>query len=228
MKKTLLALLMITISATATASNRHQALYEVTITNLTKGQTFTPRLVVTHSSAVRLFTVGEPASEELAVLAEDGGTGPLTNVLENAGSAVADVVTDGGLLGPGMTTGPITVAASRRQRLISVAAMLIPTNDTFFALNSQRLPLFGERTIVVPAYDAGSEANDQNCNNMPGPRCGGQGSSPGANAGDEGFVHISNGFHDLGEVGADGGEILGPFTYDWRNPAAQIRIKRIR
>jgi hypothetical protein len=83
-------------------------------------------------------------------------------------------------------------------------------------------------TYEVPAFDAGSEANDQNCANIPGPRCGGAGSSPGTNAGDEGFVHISNGFHELGSMDDIGNEILGPLTYDWRNPVATITVRRIR
>jgi hypothetical protein len=106
--------------------------------------------------------------------------------------------------------------------------MLIPTNDTFFALNQQRLPLRGSATYLVPAYDAGSEANDQNCANIPGPRCGGAGSSPGNNEGDEGFVHIGNGFHELGSVGENGAEVLGPLMYDWRNPVARITVRRVR
>jgi hypothetical protein len=118
------------------------------------------------------------------------------------------------------------VEASPRHNLISAAGMLIPTNDTFFAVNGARLPLFGTVTMTVPAYDAGSEANDQNCLNIPGPRCGGAGSSPGVNPGDEGFVHIGNGFHDLPADPA-GGEILTPRVYDWRNPVALITIRRI-
>ncbi|MEO8224689.1 MAG: spondin domain-containing protein, partial [Gammaproteobacteria bacterium] len=87
---------------------------------------------------------------------------------------------------------------------------------------------FGSITYFAQAYDAGTEANDQNCNNIPGPRCGGAGSSPGNNAGDEGFVHISNGFHDLGSQGPGGGEVLKPAMYDWRNPVAMITVRRLR
>ena len=72
--------------------------------------------------------------------------------------------------------------------------MLIPTNDTFVALDSVRLPRVGSTARLAIAYDAGTEANDQNCNNMPGPRCGGVGFSPGPNVGDEGYVYVSNGF----------------------------------
>jgi hypothetical protein len=59
---------------------------------------------------------------------------------------------------------------------ISLAAMLIPTNDAFLAAQNVRLPRGHEAiTIVVPAYDAGSEPNDEDCKNIPGPVCGGEG-----------------------------------------------------
>lgn len=226
MKTVMFGITLLGLSIAAAASER-AAMYEVTITNITKGQTFTPQLIVTHSAGVHLFTLGEPASEELSVLAEDGSTGPLTQLLEHAGAAVEDVKTISGLLGPGASA-TITVEADRGHQFLSAAAMLIPTNDNFFALNKERLPLFGSASYVVPAYDAGTEANDQNCLHIPGPRCGGQGSSPGTNAGDEGYVYIGSGFHELGTVGEGGGEVLKPEIYDWRNPVALIKVRRVK
>jgi hypothetical protein len=106
--------------------------------------------------------------------------------------------------------------------------MLIPTNDTFFALDSFVLPIVGAKTRSVPAYDAGTEANDQRCATIPGPRCGGEGHSPVPDDGDEGHVHIGNGFHELGTDDGQGGEVLTPFAYDWRNPVARITVRRLR
>lgn len=105
--------------------------------------------------------------------------------------------------------------------------MLIPTNDTFVSLNSVELPRFGQRTYVALAYDAGTEANDQNCANIPGPRCKGEGVSAPADS-DEGFVHVSNGFHELGSADDPDNEILGPMPYDWNNPVAMVTVRRIR
>jgi len=42
------------------------------------------------------------------------------------------------------------------------------------------------------------------------------------------FVLFGNGFHELGAGDGATGEILRPFQYDWRNPVAMIRIKRLR
>ncbi|HYO80686.1 MAG TPA: spondin domain-containing protein, partial [Bryobacteraceae bacterium] len=53
---------------------------------------------------------------------------------------------------------------------LSVAAMLVPTNDAFFAINGTQV-LEGSETVVLmsPAYDTGTEANDELCRNIPGP-----------------------------------------------------------
>lgn len=198
--------------------------YEVTITNVTPGQTFTPQLVVTHPGDVILFRLGEPASEELEILAEGGDTGPLSAAV--AGVAM-DVQTIGGLLGPGESSS-IVVTGNPGRGYVSVAAMLIPTNDTFVALNRMKLPRSGALQQMVPAYDAGTEYNDQNCLNIPGPVCGGEGYSPGPNDLDEGFVHIGNGMHELGADDGAGNMLLDPKTYDWRNSVARITVRRMK
>lgn len=196
--------------------------YQVTITNLTPGQTFTPQLVLTHTAGFRIFRLGQPASMALEVLAEGGDTAPL---VELAGADVIDAVTVEGLLGPGQTAST-TVSGIPGER-ISLAAMLIPTNDNFVAMQHVRLPANGGFSRLVPAYDAGTEVNDQNCNHIPGPRCGGEGVSEDGAEVAEGYVHISSGFHALDDNGGDGGEVLGPAAYDWRNPVARIRVKRL-
>jgi len=198
--------------------------YEVTITNITKGQSFTPQLVLAHARRGILFDLGSPSGLGLEILAEAGDTSALTDELLALRNRVNDIHTIPGLLGPGQSV-TTTLEAEPRHRYISVAAMLIPTNDTFFALNGVRLPRY-RRTFEALGYDSGTEANDQNCANIPGPRCGGEGHSPGPNEGDEGFVYVGNGFHTL--PASDSGEVLGPLVYDWRNPVAQIRVQILR
>lgn len=222
------ALLSIASSFALADRNRYQFTYEVTITNITRGQTFTPQLVVTHSKNIALFEVGDLATKELAILAEGGNTQPLTDVLSSLGKDVGEAKTIPGLLGPGETISTTITANPYKQPVISMAAMLIPTNDTFVAMNSVKLPFRGKRVRHLKAYDAGTEFNDQNCANIPGPRCGGQGSSPEPSDSDEGYIYISNGFHDLGSADEFGNEILGPAVYDWRNPVAKITVQRVR
>src|SRR5213592_1380977 len=142
--------------------------FEVTVTNLTRGQQFTPILVASHKSGVRLFELGSPASPQLKTLAEEGNVAPMTALLLG-NPDVRDVVNTGGLLNPGQS---VTQRVSTRGGFdnVSVAAMLIPTNDGFFALNDAEGPN-GQQSITVysPAYDAGTERNDETCASIPGP-----------------------------------------------------------
>ncbi len=195
--------------------------YRVTITNITPAQTFTPQFVVIHSGRASLFQAGAAASEGLERLAEDGNPALLGDEVAHAAT---DTTVAADLLEPGETVS-VDIRGNPHRGYLSIAAMLIPTNDNFMALNRVRLPRRGSSSYHVPAYDAGTELNDQSCQNIPGPRCGGEG----FNAGDgEGFVHIGNGFHELGAQDADGFEVLGPATYDWRNPVATITVTRMR
>jgi hypothetical protein len=104
----------------------------------------------------------------------------------------ANTQTNGALLLPGQTV-TVTIDAHHGQ-VLSFAAMLIPTNDTFVALDRVRLPHFGTSRHVAVAYDAGTELNDQNCANIPGPICMGEGFVEGPQAGGEGFVHVATAF----------------------------------
>ena len=194
--------------------------YKVTVTNLTRGQQFTPILVATHQAGVRLFELGRPASSQLKTLAEEGNVGPMTTLLLG-NPHVRDVVNSGMLLNPGQS---VTQRVSTHGRFdnVSVAAMLIPTNDGFFAVNDLEGPN-GQETITVfsPAYDAGTERNDELCASIPGPNfmeCGGPGGG-GAPGGGEGYVHIHAGIHGIGN--------LHPDIRDWRNPVAKITIHRV-
>ncbi|MBA1148578.1 spondin domain-containing protein [Ectothiorhodospiraceae bacterium WFHF3C12] len=208
-----LALLAFFPAALAAPFFGHERDYDVTITNVTHGVSFTPFLVVSHSRDIALFELGAPASPELALLAEGGATGPLATQL-GGDARVHDIQTSAGLLGPGQS---VTVRISTRFgfRRISLAAMLLPTNDSFVAVDGIYAPLspYG-RATSAPGYDAGSEPNDELCVNIPGPTCGGAGASP--EAGGEGFMHISRGIQGVGD--------LMPGDYDWRNPVAHISI----
>jgi hypothetical protein len=194
--------------------------YEVTVTNVTRGQTFTPILVATHKAGVRLFELGGPASAALATLAEEGNTAPLAAAL-SAMPQVKDVASSGALLPPGESV-TIMVSTQGAFDRVSLAAMLIPTNDAFFALNDVDGPRGrSAATLFAPAYDAGSEGNDELCASIPGPsfaECGGPGGG-GMPGGGEGYVHIHAGIHGIGSFAAA--------DRDWRNPVARITIRRV-
>ena len=201
------------LSSTTANADDHTA-YQVTITNITNSINFTPILVTSHRKGVSLYELGSPASDELTAIAEGGDTAPLAALLD-ADPRVADVQNSGGLLEPGQSV-TVTVSATRGARFISLASMMLPTNDGFIALNSVKTPRKGSVTYYSQGFDAGTEPNDELCFNIPGPTCGGEGPSPGIDG--EGYVHIHRGMHGIGD--------LAPDVYDWRNPVAAVTITR--
>lgn len=191
--------------------------YAVTITNITAGQSFTPLLVATHNTDISFFELGEAPSEDLADLAEGGATGGLQMTLDAMPDYVMDTTTTGmTLIGPGENV-TVYVSANRDFNRLSLAGMLLPTNDTFVAINSMPLPKKNTSSMAL-AYDAGSEINDELCTSIPGPQCGGIGTpfSPGLA---EGYVHISRGISGEGDLAAS--------AYDWRNPVARVTVSRM-
>lgn len=189
--------------------------YEVTVTNLTYDQVLSPPLVVSHAPSVQLYSAGDAASEGIEALAEGGDTSLLSAALSGV-AGICDVVTAAGPVRPG-SSAKVTIHGSARH-LVSAAAMLVNTNDAFAGLNGLRMPRsFVSTAADVPAFDAGTEINDEICANIPGPACGGIGTD--ASDG-EGFVHVHRGINGVGD--------LDPAVYDWRTPVAHIRIQRLR
>lgn len=206
------------LSAPAIAA-REGPLYEVTVTNATYGQQFTPFLLVTHESSIRLFEIGQPASAGLATLAETGDVAPLSAALDTE-PEVNMTAAGAGLTDPGASVTLMIRGRPNRDRL-SLAAMLIPTNDAFVALDAVQLPAHGSETHAVHAYDAGSEVNDELCDSIPGPafvECGGQGGG-GAPGNGEGFVHVHRGIYGVGD--------FTPADRAWQNPVAIVRVRRV-
>jgi hypothetical protein len=211
------SLLTAPLADRAIATSDDDAQFVVTITNLTQGQIFTPIVAASHKSSVKLFQLGEPASEPLEILAEAGDTGPLEAMLGQS-AAVLDIADSGAPLPPGASV-TLSLATRGGFRFVSVAAMLVPTNDAFFALNGVEGPHGHDvLTRYSPAYDAGTEANDELCAHIPGPpfACAGEGFNPARGA--DNFVHIHPGIHGIGNLPAA--------RYDWRNPVARIVIRR--
>jgi Spondin_N len=205
------------LTTTPASADAEEGMYAVTITNLTRGETFTPIMVATHKKGTHVFHLGKPASTELAAIAEGGDFRPLSMKLMDTGVA-HDIASNGALLAPGAST-TIMVKMAKHFEHLTVTSMLIPTNDAFIAVNGIKGPKkHRTKTLMSPSYDAGSEPNDELCANMPGPVCGGEGGSPDADG--EGFVHIHAGIHGVGDlISAD---------YDWRNPTARIVIQRMK
>jgi len=215
----LIALALLTLAPTALGQGNGpaNASYYVHVTNLTRGQILSPPIVVSHSDDVALWDVGTPASPELAAVAEDAdGAGLLA--LAASTPLVTDVAVGPAPLPPGQTV-VLEVAAAKPFDKITVLGMLVVTNDAFFGVNSIDLPFRRmKETRYAVAYDAGSEANNESCDFIPGPPCGNAGVR--ATDGAEGFVHVHAGIH--------GGGDLDPATFDWRNPVVRVQIQSTR
>ncbi len=212
---TLLTLALMLAAPLAGLADGTGKTYAVTITNLTKAQNFTPIIAATHSPDIAFFEAGQPAIEPLAVLAESGNPMPLEELLGSVPHLVSGTAINDGLLGPGQSATLMIQGHPRFDRL-SLAAMLIPTNDTFVALDSVPLPK-GHAMVMATAWDAGSEENDELCASIPGPPCFGEALSM---ADGEGFVHVANGIHGIGDVDAA--------DYDWNGAVARVVVRRVR
>jgi len=67
----------------------------------------------------------------------------------------------------------------------------------------------------LKSFDAGTEFNDENCTNIPGPQCGGEGFNSAREANN--FVKPHPGIQGFSDVSAQ--------TYNWGEPVAYIKIK---
>jgi len=218
--------IVVSLALASGATGLAQDTFKVTVYNLTRGQLITPPLVVVHDRSTSLFSVGEPASAELATLAEEGNPMPLMEAamgMEGVfDTAVAFGPGDPPVIPPGQSAS-VMVESSPKYRWLSVVGMLATTNDSFFAVSRVQLPsqvtLYylppRTKTVNAPAYDAGSEANSESCDFIPGPPCGNHAHDP---AEAEGFVHISAGVQGTADIDAADG--------DWRNPVARVTITR--
>jgi hypothetical protein len=202
----------LTTQASADSSGKHSRTYAITITNLTKGQVLTPPVVASHTRRFRLFGVGEAADMPLYTLAETGNPAPLAAQLEDEQS-VRDVTVGGGPIPPGHSM-TLYVSGNRAASRFTVVTMLAGTNDAFVALQAGRLSIWAASVDAI-VYDAGSEENNESCDFVPGPPCSGSGAR--ATEGAEGFIHVSNGVHGIGD--------LLPEVSDWRGGAARIEVR---
>jgi hypothetical protein len=212
---TLIVICGILVSAAADAKDKTER-YEVTITNITRGQIISPPIVISHNEDFQLFSLASPASAELAMLAEDGLTDPLSAYLDTLDS-VFQYSTAGGGIPPGESV-TVVIETKKGYDLLSAAGMLVTTNDAFFAVRGVKARSKGDEAFDAEAYDSGTEGNSEDCAFIPGPPCG----SPEQRdtAGAEGYVFIHAGMHGVGD--------LDPAQFDWRNPVATIRVQKVR
>jgi hypothetical protein len=200
---------------------------DVTITNLTHGLQFTPLLVSAHTDASQLFEVGTTANTALKTMAETGDyalldAAKLTDTVNELNPA-------GGFLAPGVST-TVTNLDTGSNDLLSIVAMVLPTNDGFMGLNSWSIPeAAGTYTVYVNAYDAGTEANNEiiggDAENIPGDPggLGGSGATGVIDMQSNTSVHIHRGA--IGDtIDTAGVSDLDSRIHRWLNPVAKVVV----
>ena len=228
----LLAMSMFTILVGApSAFAGQEQTYQVTITNLTDGQPFTPALVATHKGNDGFFDVGKAASFGLKEIAENGNLDPMFDRVSNDRD-FADVAIVAGNTGvpPVMPGETITfeITGSSPHNFLSWASMLICTNDGFTGVDTLKLPnnVGGSVSVYTQGYDAGTENNTElfadlvpPCGPLTGQDSMGQGTGASNPAlAENGVIHHHAGILGVGDLDAS--------INDWNNPVAKITVER--
>jgi len=231
----LAALAFIGTTSTGDASEDHNLrTYRVTIENETDGQPFSPGVAITHKRSTGLFHVGDQASPGIEAIAEDGNDGPAV-AAEMAAQGVTDVFDiNRPITREDTTVGTFTdkftfeIKARPSDRL-SLAVMLICTNDGFTGLDSVKLPKEGSVTYHAAGYDAGTENNTERSTDIVDP-CSALGPTPLAgdpNGNQDAAVDTSPHGAIHNHPGIAGGADLSASMHGWTNPVAGITIERI-
>lgn len=98
---------------------------------------------------------------------------------------------------------------------VTIAAKALNTNDAFVALNG--VVIQPGDSFTVPAYDAGSEENNELCTQITGPACALVPGKVRTSGNGEGVVHVARGIHGIGNLSAA--------VYDWRNPMMSVNVE---
>lgn len=162
----------VVVTPTPTPTPAPEYTYEVTVKNLTNAQPMSPVAAALHGDS-RLWEIGMPASNELEVLAEGGDN---TGFIAQAGVIAAG--SSDGILMPGMSSTVSVTTTDMAATYITVATMLVNTNDAFSGLTGVDLSSFAvddTKSWNLGSYDAGTEANSEAAGTIPGPADGGTG-----------------------------------------------------
>jgi predicted small lipoprotein YifL len=206
--------------------------YEVRITNLTGAQPLSPGVIATHEKNVEVWAPGSPASEGIRQIAENGEDAPA--VAELTGTlGVFDVVGTGlppvhRVGGPGPSLRSFRITARGNANHLSVAVMLICTNDGFTGVHSVPLPGgFKPEEFLTQGYDAGTESNDQDYTHIVDP-CGAIGPVAVAADGQNLRTPTPGGVIRLHPGIQPGVGDLSATDHGWTNPVALITVRRVK
>lgn len=199
--------------------------YEVTVTNLTEAQPLSPPALILHSRGYHIWQIGTAASDGLEQLAE-GGTPDALLTEASAHPSVKAATADNAVILPGASSSVIIQSQQSSDLALSMATMLVNTNDGFTGMKAEPLYTLAQRerrNLTVTAYDAGTEANSETASTVPGPAAGGKGYNSARDDSNSVGGHpgvISS------DDGLSGSALNASHRFD--NPVALITITRLR
>lgn len=237
---TLLISLVFVLTASSAQAQSFKNIF-LKITNTSNAIYFAPMSVASHGLPGAMFDPGTAATPGIELMAELGNVTILNQDLTAAGAFATEIDNGPAGLGPGESIFAVLVVGPGLD-FVSIAGMLVPTNDGFVGLNSYQVPLTstGQVTIPLIGYDAGTEENNEllNCPgqppfpgpgiddpNMPG--------NPGLNngvcgtgaqgSGESPLIHVHRGNH--GDLDLTGGiSDLDSRVHRWLNPIGTVTI----
>jgi len=210
----------------APAAPPAMASFNVTVLNMTNAQPLSPVAVIAHQDGYSFFSIGSPATVGLEEMAEGGDNSAL--LAEADADAMVTVTASGAMpIGPGASE-VVTVDLLESElpgTRISVATMLVNTNDAFSGLDAILVDSMAVGELLrfrSIAYDAGTEADSEQATAIPGPAGGGEGFNA---ARDDQADQVS--MHS-GVVSRDDGFATSDLTEQHRfdNPVVEILIVR--
>lgn len=196
--------------------------WTVKITNLTNpgteaqpaGQPFSNPVWAVHDKKTYLWRVGTQSTNGATFIAEDAIGMPLVGLLKKTRgvfrSGVEPVPPPPAPILPGQSR-TFTVESAGQFDRLSILTMLVRTNDAFTGTDS--VLLNKDKTLMVNAYDNGSEKNNGKGSHIPGPPFGNM------------MIRDPDAALIARHPGIKGGDIA-PFI--WRDPVARIEIKKAR
>jgi Spondin_N len=141
--------------------------YRITLENRTTGQVLSPGVAATHTKRVTVWSEGSRASEGIRLIAENGEQAVAISELTGRPGVfdVVDIAVPTNRVGgtaPLPNPQSFEIEASANANRLSLAVMLICTNDGFTGVSGVKLPGgFRAEVHEVGAWDAGTEQNNE-------------------------------------------------------------------
>lgn len=209
---------------TGCSDNDNKKAFKVEVKNNTNSQPLSPLVALSHNENYQLFKVGMPASIELEHLAEGGNNNPLV-VSKESNKNIYNTFSSTEVIPPGGTGTIILSSISNEENYLSIASMLVNTNDAFIGetgIYISYLKVGESITINAPVWDTGTEANSELAATIPGPVGSGEGFNAVRDDNNQVVIHP-------GVISNDDGLTSSALDTNFRflNPGAVILITRI-